>query len=66
MIGQRKAVSTQEAMQMIGVSKATVSRLIRDGDLEAYKLTPKITSPYRIYVDSIEQFLERRQHDPIK
>ena len=59
---QRLAVSTQEAVSILGVSKATVARLVRDGELEAYKLTPGITSPYRIYRDSIDAFVQRRQH----
>lgn len=61
MNGQRRAVSTREAMKMLGVSKSTVARLIRIGELEAYKLTPGVTSDYRIYVDSIEKLLERRK-----
>lgn len=61
MSGQRKAVSAQKAMKMLGVSRATVTRLVRIGELEAYKLTPGVSSPYRIYVDSIDRLLERRQ-----
>jgi len=59
--GQRETVSTQDAMEMLGVSKATVTRLVRDGELDAYKLTPGLTSDYRIYLDSIESLLKRRQ-----
>ena len=61
MKGQRETVSTQDAMEMLGVSKATVTRLVRDGELDAYKLTPGLTSDYRIYLDSIESLLKRRQ-----
>jgi len=61
MNGKRKTVSTEKATQMLGVSTATVIRLIQQGELEAYKLTLGLTSPYRIYLDSIERFLEQRQ-----
>ena len=59
--GQREAVSSREAMKMLGVSRSTVARLVRTGQLEAYKKTPGVTSDYRIYLDSIEKLLERRQ-----
>ncbi len=42
----------------------TVTRLIKRGELQAYKLTPGETSPLRIYKDSVELLLERRQQRP--
>ena len=66
MNGQRLAVSTKETMRILEVSKATVSRLVRDGELDAYKLTPGKTSPYRIYQDSIDELLKRRQQHSSK
>lgn len=46
---------------MLGVSRMTITRLFKRGDLQGYKLTLSKNSPYRIYVDSIEDLLERRQ-----
>ncbi len=58
---ERQVVTANEAMEVLGVSRATVSNLIRQGDLEAYKLTPALNSPYRIYLDSIQALLQRRE-----
>jgi excisionase family DNA binding protein len=56
-----ETVTTQEAMKILGVSKATVSRLVKRGELAAYKLTPAENSPLRIYKDSLDELLEKRQ-----
>jgi excisionase family DNA binding protein len=58
---ERAVVSTTEAMRMLGVSRATITRLVKRGDLRGYRLTPAKYSDYRIYVDSIEEVKERRQ-----
>jgi excisionase family DNA binding protein len=58
---ERKVVTTTEAMKLLGLSRATVSRLLKRGDLEGYKLTPAKHSDLRIYVDSIEELKERRK-----
>ena len=58
---ERQVVTANEAMDLLGVSRATVSNLVKQGDLEAYKLTPAVNSPYRIYLDSIQSLLKRRQ-----
>lgn len=57
----RQVATTSETMDLLGVSRATISNLIRRGDLEAYKLTPALNSSYRIYVDSIQSLLKRRE-----
>ena len=57
----RQVATTSETMDLLGVSRATVSNLVKQGDLEAYKLTPAVNSPYRIYLDSIQSLLKRRQ-----
>jgi excisionase family DNA binding protein len=57
----RPIVTTEEAITLLGVSKATVIRMIQRGELQAYKLTLGQTSPYRIYKDSIDSVIERRQ-----
>ena len=56
-------VDTTEAAQILGVSRSTVTRLAKDGKLEAYKLTPAPNSPYRITRASIQSLLEQRQPD---
>lgn len=61
MAQSKAAVTTDEAARMLGVSKMTISRLIRDGELDGYQLTTSPKSPYRIYVESIQTFLKRRK-----
>ncbi len=56
-----ETVSTTEAMDILGVSRPTITRLIRRGELKAHRLTPAPTSPFRIYVSSIEAVRRRRQ-----
>jgi len=58
---KKEVVDTATAARMLGVSIMTITRLIREGELCAYKLTLAQNSPYRIHIDSIEDFLERRQ-----
>ena len=58
---ERPTTSTTEAAQLLGVSKTTITRLVKRGDLEAYKLTTGATSPLRIYQDSVEALIQRRQ-----
>jgi excisionase family DNA binding protein len=58
---ERSAVPTTEAMKMLGVSRSTIRRLLQQGELHGYRLTPSKHSDYRIYVDSIEELKERRQ-----
>lgn len=60
----RETVKTVEAAEILEVSTVTILRLIDTGELEAYKLTPGKTSPYRIYRDSIDAFISRRQQRP--
>jgi excisionase family DNA binding protein len=56
----------KSVMDLLGVSRSTVIRLIQRGELMAYKLTPGQTSPLRIYKDSVEALLERREQHPAK
>lgn len=53
-------VSSHEAAQQLGVSVTTVTRLIKQGFLTAYKLTNGKTSPLRIYQSSIDRYLAAR------
>jgi excisionase family DNA binding protein len=54
-------ITTVEAAGMLGVSRATVSRMIRRGEIEGYKLTGAQNSPYRVYRQSILEFLTKRE-----
>jgi excisionase family DNA binding protein len=60
-MNDRETVTASEAMEILGVSRTTISRLVKRGDLEAYKLTPARNSPLRIYKDSVEELLEERK-----
>jgi len=57
-------VTTAQAADLLGVSRSTITRLVQDGQLEAYKLNPSaVNSPLRIYRASIDRLLEQRQPD---
>jgi excisionase family DNA binding protein len=61
---ERLVVTGQVARKMLGVTKNQLSRLIRSKRLKAYKLTPGvINSHYRVYLDSIEEFIRKRHAD---
>ena len=55
-------ISTADAARQLGVSTATITRLIRKGQLQAEKKTLGPNSPYRIAARSIEQFRTKRSH----
>lgn len=59
---ERKTVSVTEAAAMLGLDRTTVTKLLQDGDLKGYKKTLGLTSPWRIYVDSIEEFKRLREN----
>ena len=60
----RHTFTTSQVMELLGVSRATVSRLVQQGELEGYKLTAAKNSHLRIYKDSVEDLLERRKLGP--
>ena len=60
----RPTVTTEEAAEILGVSRTTIPRLIKRGDLDAYKLIPATNSPLRIYRDSIDALLKAREAQP--
>lgn len=65
----RAAVEVADAVQMLArkdrpVSRDTVYRLIKSGDLEAYRLGDSRNSKYYVYEDSIEALKERRAIAP--
>lgn len=54
----RPAVEVADTCQMLSYSRSTVYRLIKTGELEAFKGTGR-TSKYLIYEDSIEAYRRR-------
>lgn len=61
----REAVDVTDAAQMLSnpkkpVARSVVYRLIKSGDLEAYRLSTGKTGKLLIYADSIEDFKKRR------
>ena len=62
MVELRETVTSREAARILGVGVTTIIRWIGDGRLEAYKLDPLAQkSWYRIYLSSVEAFLEQRK-----
>lgn len=54
--------TTAQAADLLGVSRSTVTRLVQDGKLKAYKLNPSaVNSPLRIYRTSVDRLLQQRQ-----
>ncbi|MBU0705478.1 MAG: helix-turn-helix domain-containing protein [Chloroflexi bacterium] len=62
----RPTLTTTQVMDLLGVSRSTVVRLVQRGELKAYKLTLGQTSPLRIYKDSVDELLDSRQQQPSK
>ena len=60
----RPTLTTTKVMKLLGVSRPTVTRLIEAGELDGYKLTTAKNSPFRIYRDTVDDLLERRQKRP--
>jgi excisionase family DNA binding protein len=56
-----KTISAIEAAELLGLSKPTICRLIQGGQIAAYKLTGRKTSPYRVYLDSVIAYAKRVQ-----
>ena len=62
---ERETISATRAMQMLGLSRSSISRMVQKGDLEGYKLNPRRRNSHlRIYLDSVEEFLESRRKSP--
>ena len=61
-VDQQLIVTTAQAAELLGVSKSTVTRFLRDGILKGYKLHPASTnSPFRIYRTSVDRLIQQRQ-----
>lgn len=54
----RFTVSTARVAEMLDCSIQTVTRMIQDGTLKAYKVREKINSPWRINYDSVVEYIE--------
>ena len=60
---KRETLTTSEVMQLLDGSRSTISRMLTSGVLEGYKINPHARNSHlRIYRDSIEEFLEERDH----
>jgi len=53
-------ISIKTACEVLDVSRMTINRYIKNGDLEAKKLGKKKNSPVRIVKLSIVEFLNRK------
>lgn len=56
-----RTISTIQAAQRLGVSRATVVRLIQIGQLRAEKKTLGRNSPYNVDVESLLAFQAKRE-----
>jgi hypothetical protein len=59
---KREHVSVNEASETLQVSRETVINMINRGELQGFKKTLAINSPFRVYVDSIESLMLKREH----
>lgn len=51
-------VSVKEAAKRLNCHTTTVQRMIRRGELHGHKLTQAKTSPYRIYLADLEEYIK--------
>jgi excisionase family DNA binding protein len=51
-------ISTSHAAEILDVSPQTITRMIEDGTLKAYKVRDKINSPWRINYDCFVAYIE--------
>lgn len=54
----RYTIATARVAEMLDCSIQTVTRLIEDGTLKAYKVRNKPNSPWRINYDSVVAYIE--------
>jgi excisionase family DNA binding protein len=54
----RYDISTERAAEMLNVSPDTVQRMCQSGELKAYKLRDLKCSPWHVYRDSVESFID--------
>lgn len=59
---KREHISVNEAAEILQVSRETVINMLNRGELNGFKKTLAINSPFRVYVDSIEHLILQREH----
>lgn len=57
-------LSSAEARERLGASRDLVEKLIKNGEIEAFKLGDGPTSPYRISEASIDAYITRKMVRP--
>lgn len=63
---ENDSMTANEAARILGVSPATIARMVRRGELRGHKLSLARNSPLRIYRASVEELLSRREQVPKK
>lgn len=58
---KRKHASIVEVAEILELDRTTVLGLIKRGHLEGFKITLGVTSPYRVYLDTVQEFIRKRQ-----
>lgn len=53
-------LSANEACERLRISRDTLTKLIKSGDLRAHKVGSGRTSPYRISEAAISEYVERQ------
>lgn len=53
-------LSSKEARTRLGVSRDTIEKLIKSGDLKAIKIGNGRTGHYRISEDELQDYIERQ------
>jgi len=53
-------LSAAEACERLRLSRETLRKLIKSGDLKAHKTSPGRTAPYRISEQAIDEYLTRQ------
>lgn len=61
MVDERETMNSSEVVELLGVSRMTVWRMLRDGHLEGRRLTPYSQSRWLVYRDSVEKLLSEER-----
>ena len=54
---ERETMTTAQVVQVLGVSRMTVWRLLEKGDLKGRRMTSFANSRWLVYTDSVENYL---------
>ena len=55
----------KEACEHLRISHETLRKLIKDGEIKAVKAGGGRTSPYRISIESLNEYIERNTIKPV-